>query len=173
MSKTGLIIAREYNTRVRKKSFLLITFITPVLFALLIVSPMLISQLTSSEKTIYLYDESNQFESTFTNTDETSYEYLDQYPDEKFLNSLLEENSNYFLHIPNIELDNPKGIEVISRKNPGLSVIQGIESKIENRIEDLKLERDSTFRSHQSVISNSFSQLPIFSLAWFLDNPLS
>jgi len=147
MSKTGLIIAREYNTRVRKKSFLLITFITPVLFALLIVSPMLISQLTTSEKTIYVFDESNQFESSFNNTDETSYEYLDQYPDEKFLNSLLEENSNYFLHIPKMELDNPQGIEVISRKNPGLSVIQGLESKIENRIENLKLEKSGIKKS--------------------------
>ena len=31
----GIIISREYATRVRKKSFLVITFIVPVLFALL------------------------------------------------------------------------------------------------------------------------------------------
>lgn len=33
-----LVINREYMTRVRKKSFLLITFITPVLFAALCLS---------------------------------------------------------------------------------------------------------------------------------------
>ncbi|MDD2255721.1 MAG: ABC transporter permease, partial [Bacteroidales bacterium] len=43
MSKLGLIIAREYLTRVRKKSFLLLTFLTPFLLIALIAVPLLLS----------------------------------------------------------------------------------------------------------------------------------
>jgi ABC-2 type transport system permease protein len=39
MNKTGLIIGREYLTRVRKKSFIIMTLIGPLLFAALIVVP--------------------------------------------------------------------------------------------------------------------------------------
>ncbi|HJZ40045.1 MAG TPA: ABC transporter permease [Bacteroidales bacterium] len=39
MNKIGLIVSREYITRVRKKSFLIMTLIGPVLFAALIVLP--------------------------------------------------------------------------------------------------------------------------------------
>ena len=39
---TGVIIAREYLTRVKKKSFLIITFAAPVLFAAICILPTLI-----------------------------------------------------------------------------------------------------------------------------------
>ena len=38
----GIVIGREYATRVKKKSFLLITFLSPILFAALCVLPSLI-----------------------------------------------------------------------------------------------------------------------------------
>ena len=38
----GIIIGREYMTRVKKKSFLLITFLSPILFAALCIIPSLI-----------------------------------------------------------------------------------------------------------------------------------
>ena len=41
-NKTFLIIAREYITRVRKKSFILITILMPILMALLIALPALL-----------------------------------------------------------------------------------------------------------------------------------
>ncbi len=39
MSKIGLIIGREYKTRVRKKSFIVMTLLGPILFAALMVAP--------------------------------------------------------------------------------------------------------------------------------------
>ena len=44
MSKIGLIIEREYKTRVLKKSFLLLTFLSPILFAALIAVPLWLSE---------------------------------------------------------------------------------------------------------------------------------
>ena len=53
------IIAREYMTRVRKKSFLLITFLGPIFFAAVCLLPAIIMNMTSEEtKNIALVDES-------------------------------------------------------------------------------------------------------------------
>ena len=43
LSNIGLIIGREYSTRVKKKSFILLTILTPVLMAALMFIPVLIA----------------------------------------------------------------------------------------------------------------------------------
>jgi ABC-2 type transport system permease protein len=50
MNKTGLIIAREYSTRVRKKSFILMTFLGPVLFAALMILPGMLTNMEDTDK---------------------------------------------------------------------------------------------------------------------------
>jgi ABC-2 type transport system permease protein len=50
MNKTGLIIVREYSTRVRKKSFILMTFLGPVLFAALMILPGLLTTMEDTDK---------------------------------------------------------------------------------------------------------------------------
>ena len=49
MSKIGLIVKREYLRRVQKKSFLLLTFLTPLLFVALIFVPLWLSTLNGDE----------------------------------------------------------------------------------------------------------------------------
>lgn len=65
MSKTLRIIQREYTTRVRKKSFIIMTFLTPVLFALLMVAPVLLSRVgDTEERTVAVVDSSSIFDYT-------------------------------------------------------------------------------------------------------------
>ena len=55
----NIIIGREYMTRVKKKSFILITFLTPILFALMCSLPTLIMIFGKDDaKTIAVSDES-------------------------------------------------------------------------------------------------------------------
>ena len=49
MSKIGIIIGREFNERVRKKSFIITTLLTPLLMIALMVAPMLLTQYSGSE----------------------------------------------------------------------------------------------------------------------------
>ena len=49
MNKIGLIIKREYLRRVSKKSFLLLTFLTPFLFAALVFVPLWLSTFFGDE----------------------------------------------------------------------------------------------------------------------------
>ncbi|MDD4921161.1 MAG: ABC transporter permease [Bacteroidales bacterium] len=49
MSKLGLIIEREYLSRVRKKTFIILTILTPLLLAALVAVPLLLSFIKGSE----------------------------------------------------------------------------------------------------------------------------
>ena len=48
--KVGIVISHEYTTRVRKKSFILTTLLTPLGMGLLICVPMLIMLFSGNEK---------------------------------------------------------------------------------------------------------------------------
>jgi len=62
MSKIGLIIEREYLSRVRKKTFIILTILTPVLLAALVAVPLLLSFVKGSEvKNIAVSDSSGLY----------------------------------------------------------------------------------------------------------------
>lgn len=70
MNKISLIIAREYLTRVRKKSFIIMTFVGPMFFALMFIVPTWLATRGGDEKTIQVIDESGLFQNSFEDTDE-------------------------------------------------------------------------------------------------------
>lgn len=62
MSKIGLVIEREYLSRVKKKSFLILTILTPILIVALIAVPLLLSMVKdSSVKKIAVTDTSGLY----------------------------------------------------------------------------------------------------------------
>jgi ABC-2 type transport system permease protein len=62
MNKIGIIIAREYKTRVMKKSFIILTFLTPILMSALMFLPALIGFWgESSHRTIDVIDKTGLY----------------------------------------------------------------------------------------------------------------
>jgi len=61
MKKIWLIIQREYLTRVRKKSFIIMTFLGPLLMAGVWVIPLLLASRSEGVKTIEVLDETGLF----------------------------------------------------------------------------------------------------------------
>ena len=59
MNKTGLIIEREYVSRVKKPSFLIMTFVGPLLFAALMFVPAWLTMRDTDKKVIAVVDGSN------------------------------------------------------------------------------------------------------------------
>lgn len=81
MSKIGTIISREYLSRVRKKSFLIMTFLTPLLFVLIFLIPTWLSNKDlQGEKTIGIVDYSNEFNNVFISSDNIKYEFIQAAP---------------------------------------------------------------------------------------------
>src|SRR6056297_469554 len=67
MNKTPLIIKREYLTRVRKKSFIVMSLLGPLLFAAFMVVPALLATLQDTDmKKVAVIDGSNVFTSYAT-----------------------------------------------------------------------------------------------------------
>ena len=74
-SKIGIIIGREFNERVKKKSFIITTLLTPVLMLALIFAPMLIAGYSEeSAKRIAVVDDTNIIAQQLISTDEINFE---------------------------------------------------------------------------------------------------
>ena len=74
MNKIGLIIKREYLTRVRKRSFLILTFLGPILLAAIYIIPIMLALNASTDHLrVAVVDESRWFEERFTNNEQHTF----------------------------------------------------------------------------------------------------
>jgi len=70
MSKIGIVIQREYTSRVRKKSFIILTFLMPVMFVGLIFGTLFMSGIKDNKiKDIVVYDETGKYFPVFKDID--------------------------------------------------------------------------------------------------------
>ena len=77
MNKILLVIKREYWTRVRKRSFIVMTLLTPVLFTVLIGGMVYIAMNDGEEqKTIGVIDESGLFTDKLQDSEALKFVYL-------------------------------------------------------------------------------------------------
>jgi ABC-2 type transport system permease protein len=142
MHNIFLIIQREYLTRVRKKSFLIMSIVGPLLIAGLWVVPIWLSTRETDQKTIEILDDSGYFEEKFTETSSLKFKYIQA--DLVAAKTEILSSENYgLLYIPRINLDEPEGITFFSGKNPSIEVIQDLEWAMKSVVEDIKLERSS------------------------------
>ena len=72
MSKIGLIIKREYITRVRKKSFIIISLLAPIGIILMLFLPALIEMFGSTTKSSIAVIDRTNFYSNYLQTDQTA-----------------------------------------------------------------------------------------------------
>jgi len=147
MNKTFIIIRREYLTRVRKTSFIVMTLLGPVLFAALFVLPLWFATMEDEDvKQIAVMDSSQLFihkipetaKIKFTYVLETSRTKLDE-----FKKNLSQTEYFGILYIPDCISYVPRSIEFYSHKQLPVSFTMHIANSIEKEIEAEKL------KSHQ------------------------
>lgn len=140
MNKIGLIITREYLTRVRKKSFIIMSIIGPLLFGLLMVVPVWLGSREMDEKVVEVLDESGYFRENINNMGSISFVFLDtNLEDAK--EQLRSRDSYGLLYIPDFELDKPSGITFFAESNPSFEIQSSIERILKNEIESIKLDQ--------------------------------
>lgn len=143
MKKIRIIIAREYLTRVRKKSFILMTIIGPILMAALFIVPVWISTLEDNEvKKIAVVDSTRLFIHLLPETDKIKFDYLTNISllqAEKLIGT-----NNYYavLYIPPTVLSTPI-VTLSSPKQPSLHVRLHILSALKSQIESFKLIKNN------------------------------
>ena len=95
MSKISLIIKREYTTRVMKKSFIILTFLTPLLFAGMITVPLWLASLKdSNKKHIVVIDKTNTYHKVLKNNDMYTFDFVDKPVEEVRKNNADNEENN-------------------------------------------------------------------------------
>ena len=143
MNKIGLIIKREYLTRVRKKSFVIMTILGPVLMAALFIVPVWLAMNEEDESNILVIDDSFLFHERMTETDKSHFVFPEVGTRLDSAKSQMVESEDFdaVLYIHEKIMSTPTGIQLIYDKQPGINVIRYIENTLENDIEKFKLAK--------------------------------
>jgi len=142
--KIFLIIAREYLTRVRKKSFIIMSLLGPILIATIYIVPIWLTQAGSEDKLVAVKDESGLFQSKFRDTESLYFiNIAERNCDDAKINFLLNDSISALLCIPQVNIEDPSGIRLYSRQGEGVSAVMKsiITSTIQKEIERLRLEK--------------------------------
>ncbi len=139
MSKIALIIKREYTTRVMKPSFIILTFLTPILIAGMIMVPLLLSQIKDDAvRSILVIDQTGLYASVFVDNENYVFESANQTLDE-FRNSGASSNYSAVLYISEDLSVNPKAATLFSEDQVGLDLKSHIAGLLKTFVEDKKL----------------------------------
>ena len=157
MNKLWLIVKREYLTRVKKKSFILVTLLTPLSIGLLMfVSGYLAVQGDKVEKNILISDRSgalgeHPLESKYLSFDYTTNNVSD------LEQSYIDDGYDIFIDVPPIEDWSLKEYQVAyySKDKLSLTTIESLERKISNSIRAYKIDKSSLNKKELETLETS------------------
>lgn len=140
MSIISLIIKREFVAKVRNKSFIVMTFLSPLLFVGIAAFVGYLSSMKADTKQIAIHDKTGLFVNEFMmlNKKNSEYVYHDLSAIEiKFLrDSITNEKYEGLLYIPKVanekELEN--NIQFISNESPSISFVENIQEVVVNKL---------------------------------------
>jgi ABC-2 type transport system permease protein len=141
MNKISVIIKREYVTRVRKKSFIIMTILAPVLMAAIVILPtvLMMNQEGEFKKIAVIEDNSDLFKGVVKNTKDAEFIYLENTKVDDLKKTF--EKAGYYgiLYISPELVNTPNAIQLISKQQPPIGLLQHIERSLEKEIERQKL----------------------------------
>lgn len=145
MNKLGLIIKREFFAKVKNKSFIIMTFLSPlIMVAMIALITFLTKKNDESVKDIVYVDASGIFaKSDFKNSKNITYTNITKLGIVQ-AKKKVEEGSHYgVLYLPktdSLELL-ARSIEFFSSETPGMNTVEDIESHINRKLRSLKMKQ--------------------------------
>lgn len=146
MNQILLVAKREFLTQVKNKTFIIMTVLSPLIMAGIggIVAWMMMAN--SDQKSIAVVDESKDFITSLVSDQNEIYNFYGTQDIQGIKDTLLGSKTlNGLLVIPKFEQNNyetlEKGIELTTNGNIGIGFKEGLEKKLNKRIEELKLEQ--------------------------------
>jgi len=139
MSKIGIVIKREYMTRVRKKSFIILTLLMPALIVGMVGGIVFLSSIKDKEaKVIVVSDETGEYLPLLKNTDQ--YSFIEAKHGFADFRKKSDEAVYATLVITDDLLKNPNAITLYSHKQLVNSVESTITSQLNAYLSDKKLD---------------------------------
>ena len=168
MSKIGLIIEREYLTRVYKKSFIIMTLLIPLVFVALAIVPALLSQIKGGDiKTVAVLDETGKYGSVLKDKDEYRFVTVkdaNQTP-LNYYKSKDDDQLYAVLMISGNLLDNPKQITLFSEKTVNMSLKEVISSQFDEYLTQEKIN-SYNIPDLQQIIDHSKIKVNLETVKW-------
>ncbi len=148
MNKILLIIQREYFSRVKKKSFIVMTFLTPLLIAgvYALIGYFTYKGIKDTHDKVAIVSSNKTLTEKLSSNQNVSYAYIDKGL-EQAKKELGKADYDYILYLPEFSLNEPKGIELFGAKQPGMSLNRRISGDIEELIRTQKLKESGISQS--------------------------
>ncbi|WP_034890113.1 ABC transporter permease [Gillisia sp. Hel_I_29] len=142
MHNLKLILEREYLARVRNKTFIVMTFLSPLILVGMICLIAYLSMLNNKEvHTMAIKDDSGLFENDFKDSEDVNYVNLSDLSLEEAKASAAKNEYYGLLFIPDVQ-DNRElagSIEFFSKESPSLSNLRHIERTIKEKLTNREL----------------------------------
>lgn len=136
-SKIGLITSREYMTRVKKKSFILTTLITPIAMIAMMIIPVVLMQLADDDKrTIMVVDDTGLIAPALEDSNEISYLSVDEPVD----SLLRRDNVDGILAINDSVISGTAPLRLYSNGATSINLESNITGQVNKLIEEYRLK---------------------------------
>ncbi len=164
MSKIAIVIKREYTTRVRKKSFIILTFLMPLLFVGLIVGTLFLSSIQDDKtKVIVVADETGEYFPVLKSTEQ--YHFVKAKDGFEDFRKESDESVYATLVITGDLLQNPSAITLYSQKQVVGSAEETITSQLNEYLSDKKLD-SYNIPNLKNIIQESKVSLRLQTIKW-------
>lgn len=141
LKKIRIVAGREYSIRVKKKSFILTTIFTPILFAALMVIPSVIMNNEGGEEVrkVIVVDNSNIVAPTLHDTDVINYEVVEGKDPEEMKKNFDSLDAYALVVISSLDEKNNVSVTAYSSKQMNMSLKSSIKNSTNDAIEAYKL----------------------------------
>jgi len=139
MSQTGIIVAREFNERVRKKSFIITTLLVPLFMLACMVFPALIMAYGGgSTKTIAVIDPSGVVAPALESNEDVVY-----IPTDRTLEEATADESLFGVLVVGADVvDNPSNVKLYTSSSSSMMLENLITKQIEEAIRQQRIQRE-------------------------------
>lgn len=140
MSKTGLIISREYFTRVKKKSFLLTTILVPIVIIGFWIAIIAVSIKSGGDETsLAVIDNAGLLNDSSNKSKSLKLTFIKNETEESFTKKYKAQGYKAFLYIPAFNVDSARKFTVHSSSSLSISTNSALERLLNNAIENKRL----------------------------------
>lgn len=159
MNKIGLVIQREFTTRIKKRSFLILTILMPFIFAALVFVPIWLSSIHDDEqKQIAVADRTGHYIGLFKN--DATYSFV---PISDPNNNAYYSDTTHYEAVVSIQADlaqNPHAIAILSTKEVPSSLLSYVSNIINEQVRRDKLSATG-IKGIEKIIADVQSEVSI------------
>ncbi|RZJ78499.1 MAG: ABC transporter permease [Flavobacterium sp.] len=156
MNKVLLIISREYLSRVKKKSFIVMTFLTPLLIAGIygLIGYFTYKGIKDTHDKVAVVSANTTLTEKLVTDENIEYEYVNK-PLDVMKKSLSKSDYDYILYLPEFTLAEPIGVQLFGEKQAGMSLNNRISGDLEELIRNQKLKQSGISQTDLDQLKTS------------------